>query len=135
MKRICAVAIMLMIVMTGAFSASAYSNEMAELAEMLDQSIDDDGTSVTYDGDNIIVSFPASFFSDNEREMFAGMDSLQPLAPELKKYIVESTGAETIAMLGTIFMQFDTDLVVRLDTGGVTKDIVITGAQLLDSDF
>lgn len=126
---------MLMIVMTGAFSASAYSNEMAELAEMLDQSIDDDGTSVTYDGDNIIVSFPASFFSDNEREMFAGMDSLQPLAPELKKYIVESTGAETIAMLGTIFMQFDTDLVVRLDTGGVTKDIVITGAQLLDSDF
>lgn len=126
---------MLMIVITGAFSASAYSNEMAELAEMLDQSIDDDGTSVTYDGDNIIVSFPASFFSDNEREMFAGMDSLQPLAPELKKYIVESTGAETIAMLGTIFMQFDTDLVVRLDTGGVTKDIVITGAQLLDSDF
>lgn len=93
------------------------------------------GASVTYDGDNIIMAFPSSFFSPDEMEMLSGIDDMQMLAPMLKATMAESMGAETMAMFGTIFQQFDTNLVIRINLNGVKKDIVLTGSQLLDPSF
>lgn len=107
---------------------------MAELANIMNKQTDE-GISVSYDGDNVIFSIPGSFFSDEEKELFSGMDSLQPLAPQLKMSLAEAMGNDALVMLGTIFSQFDTGMVVRLDLGGTSKDILFTGAQLLDSEF
>lgn len=134
MKKVFSILLLLAASVVAIPSASAYSNEMNELATMMNEQIGD-GISVAYDGDNIIFTFPASFFSDEEKELFSGMDSLQPLAPQLKKSLAESMGEETLSMFGTVFSQFDTGMVVRVDLGGATKDIVFTGAQLLDPEF
>lgn len=134
MKKIFSILLLLVASVVATPSALAYSSEMNELANMMNEQIGD-GVSVAYDGDNIIFSLPASFFSDEEKELFSSMDSLQPLAPQLKKSLAESLGDETLAMFGTVFSQFDTGMVVRVDFGGAAKDIVFTGAQLLDPEF
>lgn len=134
MKKLFPILLLFVATVVATPTASAYSSEMSELANMMNEQIGD-GISVAYDGDNIIFSFPPSFFSDEEKELFSGMDSLQPLAPQLKKSLAESLGDETLVMFGTVLSQFDTDMIVRLDLGGGAKDIVFTGAQLLDSEF
>lgn len=135
MKKLFSIVLVFAAAVFAAAPASAYSSEMAELATLLNQEMQGNGASVTYDGDNIIMAFPSSFFSPDEMEMLSGIDDMQMLAPMLKATMAESMGAETMAMFGTIFQQFDTNLVIRINLNGVKKDIVLTGSQLLDPSF
>jgi len=112
-------------------AAAVYHPEMAEFSEMLNKEAAGDGCTVSYDGTNIIMDFPSTFFSGDEADLFASMDDLQPLAPVMVQVLSQSMGADNVQTFGSLFEMYDTNLVMRLNLGSTTKEIIITPAQLL----
>ena len=131
MKHIFAIAVVALMALFSAPEASAYSEEIAQLAEEMNK-VADDGTTVEYDGNNVIFNFPQSFFSDDEMAVFAEMDDLQPLAPLMVQTLSNSMDAEVFNMLGTVLEYFNTNMVMRFNVNSTVKDMVLTPQQLLE---
>lgn len=112
-------------------AAAVYHPEMAELAEMLNKEAASNGSTVSYDGSNIIIDFKSNFLSKDEADIFASMDDLQPLVPIMVQTLNQSMGEENVHTFGTLFAQYDTNLIIRLNLGSTTKELTITPAQLL----
>lgn len=130
MKKIVSILIMAVAALIAVPQASAYSEEMAEFAKLLNENTQD-GSSATYDGKDIIISFPASFFGEEEAAIFGTMEDLQPFAPVMVQVLNESMGAENVQLFGSLLGMYDTNLVIKLDLNGVTRKITLTPSLLM----
>lgn len=130
MKRLLTIIVLAVMALVAVPSASAYSPEMKEFAELLNQEASKEGLTASYDGKNIIINFPSSFFDEEERDAFSGLDDLQPFAPVMVQALSESMGADNLSMFAQLFEVYDTNMVVRINLGKGNKDIVLTPAML-----
>lgn len=133
MKRILSIVVLALAALVCVPEASAkYSPEMAELAKLMNNSLQGEGEGLTvdYDGNNIIINFPTSYFSEDEIDLLNGIDG-KDLKPIMVKQLQESLGEEMVQMFGTMFEMFDTNMVIRLKLGKTPTDIVMTSKDLL----
>lgn len=131
MKRYLSIIMLAIAAFVAAPQVSAYNEQIAELAGLLNTAAAENGISVDYDGTNIVMHFPSSTFSQDEVAMLSMVDDLQPLAPAMLSGIAQFLSEEDMQLFGTILSQNNTNLVVRLHLGDTTKDIVITGEDFL----
>lgn len=125
MKKILSIFILAVAAFIVAPQASAYSQEMAEFAQLLNANMED-GSSATYDGNDIILSFPSSYFDGDELSMFSEMDDLQSFAPIMVLVLNESMGADNLNMFASLLAMYNTNLVIKLNLPGGSKTITLT---------
>ncbi|MCM1005041.1 MAG: hypothetical protein NC402_01955 [Prevotella sp.] len=135
MKKILTIVVLAIAAFAIAPAASAYSPEMKEFADLLNgQVAGEDGITVTYDGNNLIMNLPASYFDADEMAIFNDIDDLQSLAPIMTQTLSESMGSENVGYLAQLLALYDTNLVLRLHIGKTPKDIVLTPSALMGTN-
>lgn len=130
MKRLLTIMALAIMALVAVPSASAYSPEMKEFAKLLNQEASKEGMTASYDGKNIIINFPSSFFDEDEKSALRSMGDLQPFKPIMLEAISQSMGADNLEMIGQLFELNDTNMVVRINLGTTTRDIVLTPSDL-----
>ncbi|MCM1320113.1 MAG: hypothetical protein NC217_06985 [Muribaculaceae bacterium] len=132
MKKILSIILVAMAALIAAPQASAYSEEMAEFAQLLNEGMaGEDGVAATYNGRDIVIDFPASYFDADDVAMFADVDDMQIFAPLMIEVLNESMGADTLMMLGSLLDAYDTNLVIRMNLNSTTKTITLTPSMLM----
>lgn len=132
MKKLFSLLLVIAAVLSAPLSVSAYSDEMNQLARLLNEAGSADGMSVSYDGNSLIFDIPSNIFSEEEAEMLGSCDDIQMFAPLLKESLVESMGADGATMLAALLIQFDTDMLVRIKLPSGVKTIRLTGNDFLN---
>lgn len=130
MKRLFTILVIIAAALTIAPKASAYHEEMQEFANLLNDAALGEGCAVSYDGDNIIISFPPSFFSEDDIALFSEIDDTQVLAPMMANVLSASMGADEIQIFASLLSMYDTNLLIRLYLGNSTSEILLTPSML-----
>lgn len=133
MKKLIAICIAALMAMVSTPVANAYSEILADMAKEMNREAGADGVTVTYDGKDIIMTFPTTFMSANEREALKTA-SAENLDSILKPAILSQWNDDFKMTFGTMLAMGNADLVVRLNLGdGIVRSVRITTDDIAGS--
>lgn len=116
------------------FNASAYSKEMAQLATELNNQLagQDNIQSISYDGNNLIMTFQKGMCSPEEEELLGSVTNANDLKPIILAYLQQGgLDSEAMNMFGQILSMFDSNLMIRMPLkSGKSIDIVLSPSDL-----
>lgn len=133
MKKLIAICIVALMAAVSTPAAKAYSEMLAELAKEMNQEAGAEGAEVTYDGKDIIMTFPTSFMSANEQEVLKTASD-EKFDSILKPAILSQWDNDFKMTFSMMLATGNADLVVRFNLGnGTVRSIRITTDDIADS--